>query len=40
VQAVAAMFGGGGHKAASGCTMPFALAEAKARLVGVLSEIV
>ena len=40
VQAVAAMFGGGGHKAASGCTMPFGLAEAKARLVGILSEIV
>jgi phosphoesterase RecJ-like protein len=40
VQAVAAMFGGGGHKAASGCTMPFALAEAKSRLIGILSEIV
>src|SRR5947208_199320 len=40
VQAVAAMFGGGGHKAASGCTVPFALPEAKTRLVGILSEIV
>jgi phosphoesterase RecJ-like protein len=40
VQAVAAMFGGGGHKAASGCTMPFALPEAKSRLIGILSEIV
>ena len=40
VQQVAAMFGGGGHKAASGCTMPFPLAEAKTKLVGILSEIV
>src|SRR5947208_6683075 len=40
VQAVAAMFGGGGHKAASGCTMPFALAEAKKKLIGILEEIV
>ena len=40
VQAVAAMFGGGGHKAASGCTMPMALPEAKSRLIGILSEIV
>ena len=40
VQAVAAMFGGGGHKAASGCTMPFGLGEAKSKLVGILSEIV
>src|SRR5262249_50018309 len=40
VQAVAAMFGGGGHKAASGCTMPFAMGEAKTRLIGLLSEIV
>src|SRR5947207_11810402 len=38
VQAVAAMFGGGGHKAASGCTMPFGLREAKSRLVGILAE--
>ncbi|MDQ6800341.1 MAG: hypothetical protein M3041_05835 [Acidobacteriota bacterium] len=34
------MFGGGGHKAASGCTMPFALAEAKKKLIGILEEIV
>jgi phosphoesterase RecJ-like protein len=40
VQAVAAMFGGGGHKAASGCTMPFGLGQARAKLVGILSEIV
>jgi phosphoesterase RecJ-like protein len=40
VQKVAAMFGGGGHKAASGCTMPFPLAEAKAKLVAILSAIV
>jgi len=40
VQAVAAMFGGGGHKAASGCTMPFALGEAKAKLVSILSGVV
>ncbi len=40
VQAVASMFGGGGHKAASGCTMPLALAEAKKKLVSILEEIV
>ena len=40
VQAIAAIFGGGGHKAASGCTMPFGLGEARAKLVGILSEIV
>ncbi|HJT17715.1 MAG TPA: bifunctional oligoribonuclease/PAP phosphatase NrnA [Thermoanaerobaculia bacterium] len=40
VQAVASMFGGGGHKAASGCTMPMPLAEAKKRLVGILQEVV
>lgn len=40
VQAVAAMFGGGGHKAASGCTMPMPLMQAKAKLVSILSEIV
>jgi len=40
VQAVASMFGGGGHKAASGCTMPMPLAEAKKRLVSILEEIV
>jgi len=40
VQAVAAMFGGGGHKAASGCTMPMPLAEAKKKLVSILQGIV
>ena len=39
VQMVAAQFGGGGHKAASGCTMPLPLAEAKATLIGILSGI-
>ncbi|HEY8712407.1 MAG TPA: bifunctional oligoribonuclease/PAP phosphatase NrnA, partial [Thermoanaerobaculia bacterium] len=32
VQQVAAMFGGGGHKAASGCTIPLPLVEAKKKL--------
>jgi bifunctional oligoribonuclease and PAP phosphatase NrnA len=40
VQKVAARYGGGGHAAASGCTVPRALEEAKRELVGVLSEIV
>jgi phosphoesterase RecJ-like protein len=40
VQAVASMFGGGGHKAASGCTMPMALPEAKKKLLSILQEIV
>lgn len=40
VQKVASMFGGGGHKAASGCTIPLPLAEAKAKLLGILQEIV
>ncbi|GAC1401071.1 MAG: bifunctional oligoribonuclease/PAP phosphatase NrnA [Thermoanaerobaculia bacterium] len=40
VQQVAAMFGGGGHKAASGCTIPLPLGEAKKKLVAILSEIV
>ena len=40
VQQVAAMFGGGGHKAASGCTVPLPLAEAKTKLLGILKEIV
>lgn len=40
VQAVAATFGGGGHKAASGCTIPLPLPEAKAKLVGLLTEAV
>ncbi len=36
VQKVAAVFGGGGHKAASGCTVPLPMAEAKARLLALL----
>jgi len=40
VQAVAAMFGGGGHKAAAGCTMPMPLPEAKKKLVSILQGIV
>jgi len=40
VQAVAAMFGGGGHKAASGCTIPLPMGEAKAKLLSILREIV
>lgn len=40
VQQIAALFGGGGHAAASGCTIPLPLAEAKGRLVGLLEEIV
>lgn len=40
VQQVAAMFGGGGHAAASGCTVPLPLGEAKTKLVGLLAEIV
>jgi phosphoesterase RecJ-like protein len=40
VQKVAARWGGGGHAAASGCTIPLPLAEAKAMLVEVVSEIV
>jgi bifunctional oligoribonuclease and PAP phosphatase NrnA len=36
VQAVAAMFGGGGHKAASGCTMGLPLREAKVKLISIL----
>ena len=39
VQTVAAMFGGGGHKAASGCTIPLPLPEAKAKLLGILAKI-
>lgn len=39
VQQVAAMFGGGGHKAASGCTIPLPIAEAKAKLVQILTGI-
>jgi phosphoesterase RecJ-like protein len=40
VQKVAAMFGGGGHAAASGCTIPLPLAAAKAKLLSILHEIV
>lgn len=40
VQKVAAVFGGGGHAAASGCTVPLPLAEAKARLLELLVDIV
>jgi bifunctional oligoribonuclease and PAP phosphatase NrnA len=40
VQVVASMFGGGGHKAASGCTMPFSLSEAKRKLVSILEGVV
>jgi phosphoesterase RecJ-like protein len=40
VQAIAAMFGGGGHKAASGCTIPLPLAEAKEKLLPLLEAIV
>jgi len=40
VQQVAALFGGGGHAAASGCTIPLPLAEAKAKLLGILADIV
>lgn len=39
VQAVAAMFGGGGHSAASGCTIPLPLESAKEKLIGMLREI-
>ncbi|MGA7616641.1 MAG: bifunctional oligoribonuclease/PAP phosphatase NrnA [Thermoanaerobaculia bacterium] len=40
VQAVAAMFGGGGHKAAAGCLIPLPLDEAKTKLLSILGEIV
>jgi phosphoesterase RecJ-like protein len=40
VQAIASMFGGGGHKAASGCTMPMSMQQARAKLVSLLEEIV
>jgi len=36
VQKVAAVFGGGGHAAASGCTIPMPLAEAKRALLDLL----
>lgn len=40
VQQVAAMFGGGGHKAAAGCLVPGPIAEAKAKIVSLLEGIV
>lgn len=40
MQQVASMFGGGGHKAASGCTIPMPIAEAKARLLSILEPAV
>jgi phosphoesterase RecJ-like protein len=40
VQEVAAVFGGGGHAAASGCTVPLPLADAKVRLLELLTPIV
>ncbi|HXI13474.1 MAG TPA: bifunctional oligoribonuclease/PAP phosphatase NrnA [Thermoanaerobaculia bacterium] len=40
VQAVAAKFGGGGHKAASGCFLPLVISEAKKKLVPMLSDAV
>jgi phosphoesterase RecJ-like protein len=40
VQSVAAMFGGGGHKAASGCTVPLSLPQAKAKLISILQDVV
>jgi bifunctional oligoribonuclease and PAP phosphatase NrnA len=38
VQAVAAQFGGGGHKAAAGCFVPAPMGEAKAKIVAMLEE--
>lgn len=38
VQAVAATFGGGGHKAASGCFIPLPLAEARTTLLPLLEN--
>lgn len=40
VQAVAATFGGGGHKAASGCFVPLPLEGAKSRIVEMLRDAV
>lgn len=40
VQAVAATFGGGGHKAASGCFVPLPLDRAKETIIGMLREAV
>jgi phosphoesterase RecJ-like protein len=39
-QQVAAMFGGGGHKAASGCTIPMPLQQAKEKLLSILKGVV
>jgi len=40
VSAVAALFGGGGHHNAAGCTMPFSLEEARNRLSTCLMEVI
>lgn len=40
VQRVAAMFGGGGHKAASGCFVPLPIDAAKEKIVELLSDAV
>lgn len=40
VQKIAAMFGGGGHKAAAGCLVPVPIPEAKAKIVALLEGIV
>lgn len=40
VYAIASMFGGGGHKAASGCFIPLAMLEAKKKLLGLLNAAV
>jgi phosphoesterase RecJ-like protein len=39
VAAVAERFGGGGHRAAAGCTLPLPLADAKKRLLEALREV-
>ncbi|HUO83956.1 MAG TPA: bifunctional oligoribonuclease/PAP phosphatase NrnA [Thermoanaerobaculia bacterium] len=39
VQQIASMFGGGGHKAASGCLIPMGLPEAKAKLLSIISQL-
>lgn len=38
VQAIAATFGGGGHKAAAGCFIPLPIGEAKAKLLPMLED--
>lgn len=40
VQKIAAMFGGGGHKAAAGCLVPAPIPEARAKIVALLEGIV